>query len=127
MHSPDSVDDKLLTLVGGRILDKKTIVQVAARNNMIKFYREHAAVTGGAERYKWIPSRLLAFYAECASREQAKGSDSKVVQLAVLKVFATELIPQGGGRESSKRMVSKNHELLYLKQGTLYQKQGTLH
>jgi hypothetical protein len=106
LQHPGSVSDELLEVVGGRILDKKTAVQVAARQNLIKFYREHAAAPGGAVRYQWIPRALLLYYAECSARTEARGSESKVLQLSVLKIFATELIPKGGGREQSKRLMA---------------------
>eukprot|EP01046_Picozoa_sp_COSAG06_P061990 COSAG06_NODE_13808_length_1217_cov_1.024150_2_plen_77_part_00 len=57
-------------------------------------------------RYQWIPRALLLYYAECSARTEARGSESKVLQLSVLKIFATELIPKGGGREQSKRLMA---------------------
>jgi hypothetical protein len=106
LQYPGSVSDELLEVIAGRILDKKVAVQLAARQNLVKFYREHAAVPGGAMRYKWIPRALLSYYAECSARTEARGSESKVLQLSLLKIFATELIPKGGGREQSKRLMA---------------------
>jgi hypothetical protein len=90
MYSPDSVSDELLEMVGGRILDKKQIVQVAARQNMIKFYREHAAVPGGAERYKWIPSRLLTYYMQFVRAARTAQADVST---------RTKLHPRSWGRQ----------------------------
>lgn len=102
MSDPAAVSDDLMREVGDRILDKKLAVHQAARENLVKFYSEHAATHGGAEQYRWIPSRLLSFYSEQDST--SKGDERKVQQLGVLKTFATELLPPG--RAQPKRLMA---------------------